>query len=237
MWSKWFVDHAKLDAVAGAKKGVHANHGQNSCLCRAFMTSSKGQTLKVAAACSPYKLWSYLQASAWSRIHQAFGPGLQAVRLQAGLSGLMNKIFIAGGGCLTGESEPSRAAARFWFIRSDSPPTGYEWLSFNPYLVRLFVVQLKRRSINPYAEKGLNKRVWNTIQTLSRVHFLLATPWQRAWWVERICDHAESFRYDCTTLAKKIGTAAHQRAQARDLSSMHAPVVWRVWLSQFFWPG
>ena len=96
-----------------------------------------------------------------------------------------NKIFIAGGGCLTGESEPSRAAARFWFIRSDAPPTGYERLSFNPYLVRMFVVQLKRRSINPYAEKGLNKRVWNTIQTLSRVLFLLATPWQRAWSVER----------------------------------------------------
>ena len=62
--------------------------------------------------------------------------------------------FIAGGGCLTGESEPSRAAARFWFIRSDAPPTGYERLSFNPYLVRLFVVQLKRGYINPYAEKG-----------------------------------------------------------------------------------
>ena len=29
----------------------------------------------------------------------------------------------------------------------------------------------------------------------------------------------------CTTLAKKIGTATRQRAQARDLSSMHAPVV------------
>ena len=28
-----------------------------------------------------------------------------------------------------------------------------------------------------------------------------------------------------TTLAKKIGTATRQRAQARDLSSMHAPVV------------
>ena len=49
-----------------------------------------------------------------------------------------------------------------------------------------FVVQQKRRSINPYAEKGLNKRVWNTIQTLSRVQFSLATPWQRAWSVERI---------------------------------------------------
>ena len=77
-----------------------------------------------------------------------------------------NKIFIAGGGCLTRESEPSRAAARSVFVR-------------------LFVVQLKRRSFNPYVEKGLNKRVWNTIQTLSRVHFLLATPWQRAWSVER----------------------------------------------------
>ena len=31
-----------------------------------------------------------------------------------------------------------------------------------------------------------------------------------------------------TTLAKKIGTAMRQRAQARDLSSMHAPVVWRA---------
>ena len=29
----------------------------------------------------------------------------------------------------------------------------------------------------------------------------------------------------CTTLAKKIETATRQRAQARDLSSMHAPVV------------
>ena len=28
-----------------------------------------------------------------------------------------------------------------------------------------------------------------------------------------------------TTLAKKIGTATRQRAQARDLSSMHVPVV------------
>ena len=76
-----------------------------------------------------------------------------------------SKIFIAGGGCLTGESEPSRAAVRFWFIRLDAPPTGYDSLSFNPYLDRLFVVWLKKRSINPYAEKGLNKPVWNTIHT------------------------------------------------------------------------
>ena len=40
-----------------------------------------------------------------------------------------------------------------------------------------------------------------------------------------------------TTLAKKVGTATRQRAQARDLSSMQAPVVWRACLSQFFWPG
>ena len=120
------------------------------------------------------------------QIHLLQSPDIDWQRYRGRIQVLKNKIFIAGGGCVTGESEPSRAAARFWFIRSDAPPTGYERLSFNPYLVRLFVVQLKRRSINPYAEKGLNKRVWNTIQTLSRVHFLLATPWQRAWSVERI---------------------------------------------------
>ena len=36
---------------------------------------------------------------------------------------------------------------------------------------------------------------------------------------------------------KKIGTAMRQLAQVRDLSSMHAPVVWRACLSQFFGQG
>ena len=84
-----------------------------------------------------------------------------------------NKIFIAGGGCLTGESEPSRAAARFWFIRADAPPTGYERLSFNPYLVRLFVVQLKRRSINL-----MRKRVWiSGSETLFRPFHVFIFNW------------------------------------------------------------
>ena len=38
---------------------------------------------------------------------------------------------------------------------------------------------------------------------------------------------------------QKIGTAARQRTQARDLSSMHTPVVWRAWLRcpNFFGQG
>ena len=77
------------DAVAGAQKGVHADQGQNSCLCWVFMPSSKGQTLKVATACSLYELWSYLQDTTW----HVESSGLQAqpsgaARLQAGPSGL-----------------------------------------------------------------------------------------------------------------------------------------------------
>ena len=42
------------------------------------------------------------------------------------------------------------------------PPTGYERLSFNPYLVRLFVVKRIRKYIKPHAEEGQRspKRVW-----------------------------------------------------------------------------
>ena len=55
-WFEKFVGHAKLDAAAEAKEGVNAEYGQNSCLCRVFMLSSKGQTLEVEAACSLYEL-------------------------------------------------------------------------------------------------------------------------------------------------------------------------------------
>ena len=63
--------------------------------------------------------------------------------MTTGVVSWKNKIFIAGVGVWP--ENQNRAAQR---------------LSFNPYLVRLFVVQLKRRYINPYAEKGLLTTPW-----------------------------------------------------------------------------
>ena len=56
-------------------------------------------------------------------------------------------------------------------------------------------------------------------------------------WCIKDCDKERLQTTAFTTLAKKIGTAARQRAQVRDLSSMHAPVVWRAAVSIFFGQG
>ena len=48
----------------------------------------------------------------------------------------------------------SEYAARFWFIRSDTPPTGYERLSFNPYLVRLFCCPTEEKIYRPLHGRG-----------------------------------------------------------------------------------
>ena len=102
----------------------------------------------------------------------------------------LTKIFIAGVG-VRPENQNRAAQRRGSSGQTPHPPAMKGFLSTLIWF-DCFVVQLKRRSINPYAEKGLNKRVWNTIQTLSRVHFLLATPWQRAWSVERKPNHSQS---------------------------------------------
>ena len=61
---------------------------------------------------------------------------------------------------------------------------GNEGGSWVHRVVHPSLTKQKRRPINPYAENGLNM-VWSITQTLSRVHFLFATPWQQAWLVER----------------------------------------------------
>ena len=60
----------------GPKQGVYAESGPK----HLFMPSVHAEFKRSNISRCPYELKSYLQASAWLRIHQAFGPGLQALR-------------------------------------------------------------------------------------------------------------------------------------------------------------
>ena len=61
------------------------------------------------------------------------------------------------------------------------------------------------------------------------------------WWGQKYCSgiiipkkkNVESL-LTSTYLAQNIETTARPRAQARALSSLHTPVLWHAWLSQFF---
>ena len=53
-------------------------------------------------------------------------------------------------------------------------------------------------------------------------------------WSDILCIKGDSWWY---YNGQKIETTTRTRVQARALSSMHAPVVWHTWLSQFFGQG
>ena len=73
MWCKLLDVHAKLDAVAGAKTGVHGEWGQNSCFCRVLMLMEfKRSNFE---SCSLYGLFTDHQA--WRHYRESIRPSSQ----------------------------------------------------------------------------------------------------------------------------------------------------------------